>query len=181
MEKGLVQIYWGNGKGKTTAALGTALRALANGMSVHLIQFMKNTANQETLSGEIRALEKFPNFSYKIFGPGIWFTPNPKTNEEKALHIEKAKSALEHLKSSLNEIYDIIIADEILYALQFSLITEKDIIDLIKSKPKNKELILTGSHIPFPNIFDLGDLITEMRKQKHPYDEGIRARKGIEF
>src|SRR3989344_270758 len=179
--EGLVQIYWGNGKGKTTAALGTALRACGAGLSVHLVQFMKNTSNPEAFSGEIKALEKFPNFSSKIFGPRIWFTPNPKTQEEKAQHIKKANEALSHLKSSLNENYDIIIADEILYALQFSLLAEKDIIDLIKNRPKSKELILTGSHMPFPNIFDLADLITEVRKQKHPYDEGIKARKGIEF
>src|SRR3989344_2587714 len=159
--EGLVQIYWGNGKGKTTAALGTALRACGSGLSVHLVQFMKNTSNPEAFSGEIKALEKFPNFSSRIFGPRIWFTPNPKTQEEKALHIEKANEALSHLKSSLNEDYDII--------------------DLIKNRPKSKELILTGSHMPFPNIFDLADLITEVRKQKHPYDEGIKARKGIEF
>lgn len=175
---GLVQIYWGNGKGKTTAALGAALRALANGLSVHLVQFMKNS---EEPSNEIKALERFSNFSYKIFGTGIWFTPNPKTSEEKALYIEKANEGFLHLSSSLNENYDVIIADEILYAVQFSLLTEKQVIELIKSRPKNKELILTGSHMPFSDIFELADLITETRKQKHPYDEGIRARKGIEY
>ena len=180
MERGFVQIYWGNGKGKTTAALGSALRACGSGLSVHLVQFMKNTSNPEDSSGEIKAFEKFPNFSFKQFGAHKFFTP-AQSPEEKALHMEKAHEALSHLLSSFNENYDIIIADEILYALQFGLLEEKDIIDLIKSRPKNKELILTGSYIPFPNIFDIADLITEMRKQKHPYDEGIRARKGIDF
>lgn len=181
MERGFVQIYWGNGKGKTTAALGAALRACGAGLSVHLVQFMKNSSSPEELPGEIKMLEKFPNFSFKQFGSGTFFNPNTKSHEERALHIEKARKALSYTISAFNGNYDIIIADEILYAIQFSLIEENEVIDLIKLKPKNKELILTGSHIPFPNIFDLADLITEMRKQKHPYDEGIRARKGIEF
>ena len=74
-----------------------------------------------------------------------------------------------------------IIADEILYAVQLGLIPEKEIIGLIKNKPREKELILTGSHKPFPDIFELADLVTEVKKIKHPYDKGILARKGIEY
>ncbi len=175
---GLVQIFWGNGKGKTTSALGTALRACGSGFSVHLVQFMKNGAGDYEIEhpGEIRALEKFDNFSYKRFGAGSWIVGKPKQH-----HIEKVKTALEYLKSSLNQDYDIIIADEILYAVQLKILQEEKIIELIENKPKNKELILTGSHIPFPKIFELADLVTEIKKIKHPYDKGIMARKGLEY
>ena len=176
---GLTQIFWGNGKGKTTSAIGTALRACGNNYSVHLVQFMKNGAQDAEIEipGEIKALEKFPTFTYKRFGTGSWVIGKPKPH-----HIQKVEEALDYLKSSLQSPdYDIIIADEILYAVQLSLLKEEQIVDLIKNKPKNKELILTGSHMPFPKIFELADLVTEIKKVKHPYDKGIMARKGIEY
>ncbi|MDO8509389.1 MAG: cob(I)yrinic acid a,c-diamide adenosyltransferase [Nanoarchaeota archaeon] len=175
---GQVQIFWGNGKGKTTSALGTALRACGNGYKVHLVQFMKNGTGDAEIDypGEIRALEKFNNFSFTRFGTGSWVIGKPKPH-----HIEKVNEAFTYLIHSLLQDYDIIIADEILYAVQLGLLEENQVIELIKSKPKNKELILTGSHIPFPNIFELADLVTEVRKHKHPYDSGIMARKGIEY
>jgi len=174
--KGMVQVYWGDGKGKTTSALGTALRALGSGFSVHLVQFMKNSSgNTETdYPGEIISLEKFPNFSLKRFGAGSWVSsPSPE-------HIDEAKKAYSHLLSCLGK-YDILIADEILYAVQFSLLSEQDVISLIKSRPAGQELILTGSHKAFPSVFMLADLVTEVKKIKHPYDSGITARKGIEY
>lgn len=174
---GLVQILWGNGKGKTTSALGTALRALGNGYSIHLVQFMKNGSGDPEIDnpGEIIALEKMPNFSFKRFGAGSWVIGKP--NE---YHISEVKTALDYLKSCFGK-YDIIIADEILYAVQLGLLQESDVISLIKEKPKNQELILTGSHKPFQSIFDLADLVTEIKKIKHPYDSGILARKGLEY
>lgn len=177
LQLGLVQIFWGNGKGKTTSALGTALRASGNGYTVHLVQFMKNGTGDHEIDypGELKALEKFPSFSFKRFGTGSWVIGKP--NNE---HIDKVKEAFDYLKSCLGK-YDIIIADEILYAIQLKLLEEKDIIELIKTKPKNQELILTGSHIPFPNIFNCADLVTEIKKHKHPYDSGIMARKGLEY
>ncbi len=179
MENGLVQIFWGNGKGKTTAALGTALRACGSDYNVHLIQFMKNGAPSldEQIPGEIKSLEKFDNFSYKRFGAGDWVI-NERNKQE---HIKKAEEALAHIYNSFNTDSQIIIADEILYAVQLGLLSEEQIIELIKSKPKDKELILTGSHKPFPKIFAEADLVTEIKKIKHPYDKGILARKGIEY
>jgi cob(I)alamin adenosyltransferase len=168
---GLVQVYWGNGKGKTTSALGTSLRALASGYKVHLVQFMKDGK-----SSEVKALRKFRNFSAKSFAPKTWFSE--KTIKE---HEKKANEAFSHLKSSFRKKYNLIIADELLYAVQFGLISEESVINLIKKKPKNIELIITGSHKPFPKIFAVADLVTEIRKIKHPYDRGIKARKGIEF
>jgi len=175
---GFVQVFWGNGKGKTTSALGTALRACGNGYSVHLVQFMKNgTGNPEIdYPGEIRALEKFSNFTYKRFGNGSWIIGKP-TEEQ----IEKVKEAYNYLLSCFNNDYNIIIADEILYAVQLGLLKEDDVIALIDKKPESKELILTGSHIPFPRIFEKAQLVTEIKKLKHPYDSGFLARKGLDY
>lgn len=175
---GMVQIFWGNGKGKTTSSLGTALRACGNGYKVHLIQFMKNGAPslEQQIPGEILSLQKFTNFSFKRFGLGSWVTEKNKHE-----HIECAHSALDYVKLALKQDYDIVIADEILYAIQLGLLQEQEVLDLIEKKPKDKELILTGSHIPFPNIFDKADLVTEIKKIKHPYDSGKIARKGLEY
>jgi len=177
---GQVHIYYGDGKGKTTAALGTALRALGNDYNVHLVQFMKNGANslEQQIPGEILALIKFPNFSYKRFGLRDWYIKGKNDQE----HKENVQQALNYLKESLtNTNYNIIIADEILYALQLGLLEEQEVIELIKNKPKNTELILTGSHIAFPKLFQHADLVTEIKKIKHPFDKGIQARKGIEY
>ncbi|MFH1802076.1 MAG: cob(I)yrinic acid a,c-diamide adenosyltransferase [archaeon] len=181
MEKsdlGLVQIYWGSGKGKTTAAIGTALRACGNDYKVHLVQFMKAGASSldEQIPGEIKALSDFQNFSYKRFGTGNWVI----NEKNKRGHVKKATDAFEHLKNSLPD-HDLVIADEILYAVQLNMLEEEQIVDLIKSKPETTELILTGSHKPFPKIFELADLITEVKKIKHPHDNGINARRGIEY
>ena len=175
---GFVQIFWGDGKGKTTSSLGTALRACGNGYKVHLVQFMKNgTGNPEIdYPGEIRALENFPNFSFKRFGTRGWIIGKP-TNDQ----IKKVKEALEYVKSCFSKEYDIIIADEILYAVQLGLLEENEIIKLMGEKPENKELILTGSHKPFPKIFEKANLVTEIKKIKHPYDSGYIARKGLDY
>lgn len=174
---GFVQIFWGNGKGKTTSALGTALRACGNGYRVHLVQFMKNGADSldEQIPGEIKALETFPTFTYKRFGTGGWILKKPTPAQ-----IEACNEALQYLATSLTK-YDIVIADEILYAVQLGLLAEEDIIKLIKEKPANVELILTGSHKPFPAIFEHAHLITEIKKEKHPYDQGFLARKGVDY
>ena len=176
---GLVQIFYGNGKGKTTSSFGTALRACGNGYNVRLVQFMKNGANSldEQIPGEIKSLQKFPNFKYKRFGMDGWVIKKPTENQ-----IKSCKDALNYVKEILNDNEtDITIADEILYAAQLGLLTEDEVVELIDSKPKNKELILTGSHIPLPKIFEKADLISEIKKIKHPYDKGILAREGIEF
>lgn len=175
---GFVQIFWGNGKGKTTSALGSALRACGNGYRVHLIQFMKNGADSldEQIPGEIKALSRFPTFTYKRFGTGGWIIKQPTPTQ-----IETCKEALEYVKSCFEKDYDIIIADEILYAIQLGLLTEEDVIALIDIKPEGKELILTGSHVPYPSIFEKAQLVTEIKKLKHPYDEGYLARKGLDY
>ncbi|PIN89975.1 cob(I)yrinic acid a,c-diamide adenosyltransferase [Candidatus Pacearchaeota archaeon CG10_big_fil_rev_8_21_14_0_10_34_76] len=176
---GFTQIFWGNGKGKSTSSFGTALRACGNGYRVHMVQFMKNGADslEEQIPGEIKALEEFDNFSYKRFGTDGWIIKKPTENQIKA-----TQDALTYVKQSLqNPNYDIIIADEILYAIQLGLLSEDEIISLIENKPEGKELILTGSHVPYPRIFEKAELVTEIKKIKHPYDSGFIARKGIEY
>ncbi len=175
---GFVQVFWGDGKGKTTSALGTALRACGNGYRVHLVQFMKNGAStlEEQIPGEIKALIHFPQFTYKRFGTGGWVVKKPTEAQ-----ISACKDALTYVESCFKQDYDIIIADEILYAIQLGLLTEEDILALIENKPADKELILTGSHKPYPRIFEKADLVTEIKKIKHPYDSGFIARKGLEY
>jgi len=171
MKKGLTQIYWGDGKGKTTAALGTALRSINHKYKVHLVQFLKKSP-----TGELDTLSNFYNFSYKQFGSGEFIKEKPTKTDA-----QKTKEAFKHLKHALKKDHDIIIADEILYALQFGLLKENQIAKIIQNKSPNTELILTGSHQPFPELFKLADLVTEIKKQKHPYDNGVQARKGIEY
>lgn len=178
--KGLVQIYWGNGKGKTTASLGLALRALGRDFKVHLIQFMKggiegNSDFEEY--GELKALKQFANFSQKRFGMKQWIVGKPNKD-----HLEQGSQALAYSKEIVSSgKYDLVIIDEILYAIQLGVISQEDVLKVIEAKEKNTELVLTGSHKPFEKVFARADLITEMKKHKHPFDKGILARKGIEF
>lgn len=177
---GLVQIYWGNGKGKTTASLGLALRTLGRGFKAHLIQFMKGGigGNREFEEyGELKALKKFKNFSNRRFGVKKWVVGKPGQE-----HIEQGQKALSYgIGAVSGGKYDLVIVDEILYAVQLGVISEDDVLHLIDSKAKNTELVLTGSHRPFAKIFARADLVSEVKKHKHPFDSGIPARLGIEF
>lgn len=177
---GLVQVFWGNGKGKTTAALGTSLRALGRGHKVHLVQMMKagiQGTDEFEEYGELLALKRFPNFSVERFGFREWIIGKPKSE-----HIKQAQNALSAAKKAAQEgNFDILIVDECLYGVQLGVLTEDEIIDLINLKYKNTELILTGSHKPLDKIFALADLVSEVRKVKHPFDKGIPARKGTEY
>ena len=177
---GLVQVFFGNGKGKTTAALGTAFRALGRGCKVHLVQVMKKgitgtDAFEEY--GELAAAKKFENFSVERFGFPEWVIGKPKKE-----HTKSAKEGLESAqKAAAGGKFDIVIFDECLYAVQLGLLKEEDIIGLIEKKAKNTELILTGSHKPLEKIFERADLVTEVKKIKHPFDKGIGARIGVEY
>lgn len=177
---GLVQIYWGNGKGKTTASLGLALRALGRGFKVHLVQFMKGgiEGNKDFEEyGELKALGKFKNFSHKRFGVKKWVFGKPERG-----HIEQGQKALGYAVGVVSSgKYDLVVVDEILYAVQLGVISEDDVLRVIDSKAKNTELVLTGSHKPFERIFARADLVSEVKKHKHPFDKGTPARFGIEF
>jgi cob(I)alamin adenosyltransferase len=169
---GLIQVYTGSGKGKTTAALGQGLRALGKGFKVYMIQFMKGDIEY----GEITAVRKLDNFIIEQFGrPDFVNRENPEQ-----IDIDFAEKGLERAKKIINEnMYDMIILDEINVAIDWKLITLENVIDLIKNKPKNVELILTGRYA-HQKIIDLADLVTEMKEIKHPYQQGILARDGIE-
>lgn len=170
---GLVQIYTGNGKGKTTAALGLALRALGWNKKVCMIQFIKGTKK----TGEIIITKKnIPHFSIHQFSNNKRIILRP-TKKDLTLASKTLKFAK---KIIFSKKYDLIILDEINVALALKLIKLKEIIELIEQKPRNLELILTGRHAP-KKIIEIADLVTEMKLIKHPFNKKIPARKGIEY
>jgi cob(I)alamin adenosyltransferase len=176
MDKGLIIVYHGNGKGKTTAALGVALRAIGYEMNVCMIQFIKGEWNY----GEIYSSNRLkPNFELVITGKGfVGIIDDDHAFEE---HVESSKNALAIAKEKINSgNYDIVILDEINYALKLKLIEEEEIISLLDSKPAKVTVILTGNYLT-DNIFHRADLVTEMRESKHPYNKGIKAKKGIDY
>jgi cob(I)alamin adenosyltransferase len=173
LEKGMVQVYTGNGKGKTSAAFGLALRAIGRGLKVYIIQFIKGGFDY----GELYIADKLPNLKLKAFGRGKFVTEKPPAKEDVKLAEEALKLAEETVKGGE---YDIVILDEINVALNLKLIKTEKVIELIKKKPKHVELILTGRYAP-DEIIEAADLVTEMREVKHPYNKGFQARKGIEY
>ena len=170
---GLIQVYTGNGKGKTTAALGLALRAIGWNKKVCMIQFIKG----EKQLGEINITKHhIPQFSIHQFSKSNKIILRP-TKKDKL----NANKTLEFAKKNIKtKKYDIIILDEINPAIKLKLINLKDILELIKKKPKNLELILTGRDA-HKKIIQIADLVTEMKLIKHPFYKKIRARKGIEY
>jgi cob(I)alamin adenosyltransferase len=174
MEKGLVQVYTGNGKGKTTAALGLALRAVGHGLRVLVIQFMKGNINY----GELESVKKLsPYLTIKQMGRETFVS---KTNPD-PIDIKMAQEGFALAKKAVeNSEFDIVILDEINVAIDYGLIPLSDLLQFIDSKPETVELILTGRNAK-PEIMDKADLVTEMVDRKHYYDKGIPARKGIEI
>ena len=169
--QGYIQIYTGNGKGKTTAAIGLAIRAAGHNKHCFIGQFMKGREY-----GEIKTLRKIPQIEIEQFGISKCITKEEVTEEYK----KKSKKALQKCVSKmLSGKYEIIVLDEINVAVWFGLITEKDVLDLIEKKPENVELILTGRYAP-ESIIEKADLVTEMKNIKHYYDKGVNARDGIE-
>ncbi|HHW31980.1 MAG TPA: cob(I)yrinic acid a,c-diamide adenosyltransferase [Clostridiaceae bacterium] len=172
---GLVHIYTGNGKGKTTAAVGLGVRAYGRGLKVLLVQFLKGT-----VTGEINTLKLlepdfmvYRNDEIKKF---IWnMTPEEK---EKAKKIQQ--DIFNYAKDSVMECKrDLVIMDEIMAAIKLKFIELQDVIDLIKNKPNNIELVLTGRDAP-AELIELADYVSEIKAIKHPMEKGIKARIGIE-
>jgi cob(I)alamin adenosyltransferase len=174
MEKGLIQVYTGNGKGKTTAALGLALRAAGHRMKVLVIQFMKGNVNY----GEIRSSRKLsPYLTIRQKGQKAFVSKNHADPLDLKLAREgflMAKKAIESKR------YDVVILDEINQVIDYGLIPLSDLLQLIDSKPQTVELILTGRNAK-PEVMERADLVTEMLPRKHYYDKGVQARKGIEI
>jgi cob(I)alamin adenosyltransferase len=173
LEKGIVQVYTGDGKGKTSAAFGLALRAIGRGLKVYIIQFIKGGFDY----GELYIIDKLPNIKLKAFGRGKFVTQQPPGKEDVRLAEEAFKLAKEVVESGE---YDMVILDEINVALNLKLISLKEVLELIKKKPKHVELVLTGRYAP-NEIVEAADLVTEMREVKHPFKKGCQARKGIEY
>jgi len=173
LEKGLVQVYTGDGKGKTSAAFGLALRAVGRGLKVYFIQFIKGGFDY----GELYIVEKIPNLKLATFGRGRFVTEIPPSKEDSKL----VREAFELAKKVVNSgKYDVVVLDEVNVVLNLKMLSIDEVIDLIKSKPKHVELILTGRYVP-AQIIDAADLVTEMREVKHPYTQGVPPRKGIEY
>jgi len=173
---GLVIVYTGKGKGKTTAALGMALRATGYDHKICMIQFIKGSWHY----GEMDSASKLgPNFELIAVGKGFVGIIDDKSPKE-----EHQKIAQEAIKISKEKIssgkYDLIILDEVNYAVDLDLIKIDDLIELIKLKPENVNLVLTGNYAK-PEIIEMADLVTEMKEIKHPFQLGIKAKKGIDF
>lgn len=169
----MVQIYTGNGKGKTTAALGLAMRAVGHGLTVIMIQFMKGKINY----GELKTAKLLTGFTIEQYGRPDFVNPDKPEQEDIRLAEEGLRRAAEVIASKK---YDFVILDEILVAASFGLITVQDIIKLIKSAPREMELILTGRYMP-PELEQHADMISEVREVKHHFQSGVSARKGIEY
>ena len=173
LKEGIIQIYAGNGKGKTTAAFGLAIRALGRGLQVCFIQFLKG---DELCDGASIFLKNAKNLRFASYGTGKFIVTEPT----EADHLE-AKKAFMHAKEAiLNNKYDLVILDELTLAVKLSLIKLEDILSLLESKPKNIEVVITGRD-PDPKLVEKADLVTEIKKIKHPFDDGLQAREGIEF
>jgi len=192
-ELGLIHVYTGKGKGKTTAALGLGFRAAGHGFRVHMIQFMKGRC----YSGELTAAQRLtPLFTISQFGRGCRIGSLIKQGYKKCNGCGDCfikdrgatKDDFEHTQLAMQEALDfmqgaksdLLILDEIGNALRYNLVTIEQVKDLIKAKPEKTEMVLTGRGIP-DEILELADLVTEMKELKHPYKKGISSRRGVEY
>ena len=190
--KGYVQVYTGNGKGKTTAALGITMRASGAGMKIAFIQFMKALGYSEQ-----KILPTLPGVTWKTLGKPFFIAKAGSISEEDlakygggCVVFEEGNPPADYVKMIndgfaeakemvLSGQYDMVVLDEINCAMFFGLISVEEVLDLIRTKPEHTELILTGRCAP-EKIIEAADLVTEMREIKHYYNEGVEARKGIE-
>ncbi len=180
---GLLIVHTGDGKGKTTAALGLALRACGDGMNVLILQFIKGNWD----SGEMRTIEALGKVSgmglghieLRRFGRG--FTRKEESEEKRLEHVKAAHEALDAARMAMDAgKWDLLILDEINYAVDFGLISEQEMLSLAEKRPENLHLVFTGRNAR-SSILTRADLVTEMHCVKHPYAKGIRAQRGIEF
>lgn len=172
--KGLICIYTGNGKGKTTSAIGAAIRAAGHGLKVLILLFMKGQKN----IGEIKAItETNLPITIKQFGRKAFF--QSRTCEQ--IDIHEAHMGFQVFQEAMkSEAYDLIILDEIIMAIDFGLLQMDEVMAIIKQKPPRLHLILTGRNAK-KNLMEIADLVTDMKNIKHHYHKGVIAQKGIEF
>ncbi len=171
--QGLLIVFTGNGKGKTTAALGMALRAAGQGMRTLILQFIKGTWPY----GELQALERFGEVRIKPLGTGFtWKKEN--LDEDRKLAEKGWEEALIEMGRST---WDIVILDELNIVLSYGLLPLEPVLNGLRNRPETLHVVVTGRNAP-PELIGMADLVTEMRQVKHPYpDKGIKAQKGIEF
>jgi cob(I)alamin adenosyltransferase len=170
MKKGLVHIYTGHGKGKSTAAFGLAIRAAGAGLRVLILQFIKGK-----VYSELKTLGKIPRITVTQCGRGCFIRRSPRPAD-----IACALNGLDEARSYLtNGLYDLVVLDEINCALDVGLVKTADVVSLIRERRPSVEMVLTGRSCP-KSLYRYADYVTEMREVKHPYRRGIQARKGIE-
>ena len=171
--RGLVQLFTGNGKGKTSAALGVVLRAVGQGLRVHIIYFMKG----DYPYGERNALSHLPNVSFQSFGHLHFIDPEDVKEDER----EQAREALRAARQAIGSgDFDLVVLDEVNLAAAWRLIDVEDVLKLIDEKPDSVEVILTGRGAD-ERLVERADLVTEMMEIKHPFRRGIEARKGFDY
>lgn len=170
--KGFIHVYTGDGKGKTTAALGLALRAVGADKTVFLAQFIKGK-----IYSEIEAMQKFiPEIAVKQYGLGCFIIEKPTEAD-----IRAARNGLAEVREILRSgQYDVVILDEATIALYYQLFSTEEFLDVLKNKNQGTEVIVTGRYAP-KELIEKADLVTEMKEVKHYYTKGIQARKGIEY
>lgn len=170
--KGYIQVYTGNGKGKTTAAFGLALRAAGAGKKVFIAQFVKGRKYSET-----DALSRYlPQVTVKQYGRGCFIVKEPEAEDVKA-----ARRGLAEVKKIISEgKYDILVLDEASIAIYYKLFSINELTDILKKKKEETEIIITGRYAP-RELIDTADLVTEMKEVKHYYTTGVEAREGIEY
>ncbi len=175
-KRGLVIVYTGDGKGKTTAALGMALRALGRGWRVLMVQFMKGTWHYAELDAAKRLA---PDFEIVPMGKGFYKILDDKFSADE--HCAAARAALDFARDKmLSGAYDLLILDEVNNAVSTGLLAPAQVLEFLDARPAEMNVVLTGRGAP-PELIDRADLVTEMREIKHPYQKGILAQKGIDF
>ena len=175
-KNGLTIVYTGKGKGKTTAALGIALRATGYKKKICMIQFIKGSWHYGEM-GSSKRLE--PEFEMVAIGKGFVGIIDDKSPKEGHQKIAKEAIRISNEKMQSGK-YDIVILDEVNYAVNLNLISLDDVLNLIKSKPENMDLVLTGNYAK-EEVIEVADLVTEMKEIKHPFQKGIKAKEGIDF
>lgn len=169
---GLIHVYTGDGKGKTTAALGLALRAAGHEMRICVIMFLKGRAKY----GEKNSANQINNLEIYAYGEDDLIIGKPSSKD-----FQEAEEAFNHARRIITEKkYDIVILDELTHAINLGLIKLNDVMELIDQKPVDLELIITGRNAP-SELLNVADYVTEFNEKKHPYKKGIKARKGIEY
>jgi len=175
VRRGLIIVNTGPGKGKTTAAMGTALRAVGNGMKVLMLQFLKGSWHY----GELDAVKAFgDNFVMKQLGRGFVKVGGAETDPEDIRMVEEAWR--ESREEILSAKWDLVILDEINYAISYGMLDPEKVVEALKQKPEMVHVILTGRNA-HPKIVEVADTVTEMRQVKHAYEAGILAQRGIEY